>query len=66
MKELEESYDNEIKQIKHQVYKLCWYMRGGVGAETLFYNSDIEDLTVLQRIVEENIDAAKTTGMPLI
>jgi len=41
-------------------------MRGGVGAETLFYNSDIEDLTVLQRIVEENIDAAKTTGMPLI
>lgn len=41
-------------------------MRGGVDSETLFYNADLEDLNILTKIVSENIESTKTTGMPLV
>jgi len=40
-------------------------MRGGVQATDLF-NSDVEDIEVLQKIIEENIETSKKTGQPLI
>jgi len=66
LEELQNSYEKEIKQIKHQVYQLCWFMRGGVDSESLFYAADVEDLEILHSIVQENIESTKTTGMPLV
>jgi len=40
-------------------------MRGGVQAVDLF-NSDVDDISILYKIVEENIETAKKTGQPLI
>ena len=58
--------ETEIKKIKHEVYKLSWYMRGGVDSTTLLVDSDVGDLEILSKIVQENIEATKTAGMPLI
>jgi hypothetical protein len=41
-------------------------MRGGVTADVLMYETDLEDLEVIGKIVEENIEASKKTGLNLI
>jgi hypothetical protein len=58
--------DNDIKRLKHDCYKLAWYMRGGVNATELMYASDVGDLEILNRIVEENIETVKKTQMPFL
>lgn len=66
LQEFVDALDNEVKNIKHQVYKLSWYMRGGVDAHNLMYHTDIEDLGVLSKIVDENIEMSKKAGSPII
>ena len=58
--------ENEIKEIKHQVYSLCWYMRGGVDSHKLLHDTDVEDFEIMNKIIMDNIENAKTTGMPII
>lgn len=41
-------------------------MRGGVSHTDLLYNTDLQDMEILSGIVEENIETAKKSGMPLI
>lgn len=41
-------------------------MRGGVTSDVLLYDTDLEDLEIIGKIVEENIEASKKTGMNLI
>jgi hypothetical protein len=41
-------------------------MRGGVSSNDLFYLYSIEDRTILSKIISENIEASKKSGMPLI
>ena len=65
VEELSKTLESQVKNLKYSIYKLAWYMRGGVQATDLF-NSDVEDIEVLQKIVEENIETAKKTGQPVI
>jgi hypothetical protein len=55
--------DNEIKQIKLNLYKLCWYMRGGVTIDEVFALS-AEDKDIMSKIVEENLETTKKSGLP--
>jgi hypothetical protein len=41
-------------------------MRGGVSSDVLMYGTDLEDLQIISKIVEENIEASKKTGMNLV
>tara|TARA_B110000503_G_scaffold44691_1_gene72976 strand:+ start:2499 stop:2624 length:126 start_codon:yes stop_codon:yes gene_type:complete len=41
-------------------------MRGGVDSHILMYNTDIDDIQVLNTVVEENIETTKKSGMPLL
>lgn len=41
-------------------------MRGGVDSYILFHDTDLEDLSILSKIVEENIEMSKKAGTPLI
>lgn len=63
--DLSDNLESQVKNLKYNIYKLAWYMRGGVQATDLF-NSDVEDIEVLQKIIEENIETSKKTGQPLI
>lgn len=40
-------------------------MRGGVQATDLF-NSDVEDIEILSKIVQENIEISKKSGTSMI
>ena len=41
-------------------------MRGGVDSYTLLHDADLVDFEIMNKIVMENIENAKTTGMPII
>lgn len=41
-------------------------MRGGVDSSNLMYDTDLEDLEVLGKIVEENIETVKSSGLALL
>jgi hypothetical protein len=41
-------------------------MRGGVDSSTLMHDTDLEDLGILSKIVEENIEMSKKAGTPII
>lgn len=58
--------DNEVKNIKYQVYKLGWYMRGGVDTFKLMHDTDIDDLGILSKIVDENIEVSKKANTPIL
>lgn len=58
--------ENEIKGIKEGLYRLSWYMRGGVSMDQLLYNTDLEDQEVMSNIIKENIENTKTAKMPLL
>ena len=55
--------DNEIKNLKHNIFKLCWYMRGSVTLDDAFATSH-EDREIISKIVEENIETTKKSGLP--
>lgn len=41
-------------------------MRGGVDSHVLMYESDIEDLEILSKVIKDNIETTKKTGLPLL
>ena len=55
--------ENSIKQLKFDLSKLCWYMRGSVSL-TEMYETCHEDREVMGGVIKENLDTAKKTGQP--
>ena len=46
--------DNEIKNFKAELYKIAWFMRGGVTLDELFGTSH-EDRQVMAKVIKENL-----------
>lgn len=60
---LVEQFDRDIKAIKTELLKLCWYMRGGLSyseAHALTPN----EREYISKIIEENIETTQKTGLP--
>ena len=66
LQELSDALEKQVKQIKLEVYKLSWYMRGGVDSATLLYDTDIEDMDIMSTVVKDNIESTKKSGLPLL
>jgi hypothetical protein len=58
--------DLEAKEIKDEIYRLSWYMRGGVTSHELFHVYGYEDRAIINGIIKDNIEATKKTGLNLI
>ena len=56
----------EIKSITDEIFRISWYMRGGVSSELLFHTYSYEDRTIINEIIKENIEATKKSGINLI
>jgi hypothetical protein len=57
------NYENQQKEIKSDIMKLCWYMRGGMTLEEGFSIS-YEDRQLINDIVKENLETTKKTQLP--
>jgi hypothetical protein len=55
--------ENECKNIKHELFKICWYMRGGVTYQEALALSP-SDREIVSQIVKDNLDVTKKTGQP--
>lgn len=58
-----ESMDRDSKALKKHIYKLCWYMRGGVSLNEMFELS-FQDREIIGKIIQENIEVTNETKMP--
>jgi hypothetical protein len=56
------SLDKEARDIKKDVLKLCWYMRGLSYSEGM--NLTWEDRDIVGEIIKENLETTKKTGLP--
>lgn len=55
--------EGQQKQIKHDLLKICWYMRGGVTYhEALMMGSD--EKKIIADIIKDNLETTKKTGQP--
>ena len=53
--------DSEVKNLKHELLKICWYMRGGVTYQESL-NMDIEERKIVGQIVKDNLETTKKSG----
>ena len=57
--------DDEVLLFKQRLFKLSWYMRGGVSSYDLFHVYSFEDRNLMSTIAKEHIEMTKKTGMNL-
>ena len=53
--------DADIKNLKHELLKVCWYMRGGVTYQEAL-NMSIDERKIVGNIVKDNLETTKKTG----
>jgi len=58
--------EEEVKQFKQELFKLSWYMRGGVSVNDLLHVYGFEDREAIYAVIKENIEITNDSGLPLI
>ena len=59
--EYSKQLDKEAKEIKKEVLKMCWYMRGLSYAEGM--NLSYEEREIIGEIIKDNLETTKKTGL---
>lgn len=63
IEKLVEQYDKDAKAVREELLKVCWYMRGSISyAQALMLT--IEERTIIGKIIEENLETTKNSGLP--
>ena len=60
------SFDTGAKMFKENLFRISWYMRGGVTVNDLMFLYSYEDRELISKIIKENIEITEKTQMPLI
>ena len=55
--------DNESKEIRLKLIKICWYMRGGVTYSEAAAMSP-QERDIVGKLVKEHLETTKKTGQP--
>jgi len=55
--------EKEIKAIKTELFKLSWFMRGGLPMD-LAYQTDPQDRELMGKIIEENLEITTKSRLP--
>ena len=58
-----EVLDKQVKEIKHSVYRMCWYMQGSVSVNEAFDMGN-EDREIISKIIESNLETTKESKLP--
>jgi hypothetical protein len=58
-----EAMEKETRNIRLDVLKLCWYMRGGVTYDEAIQMSQSER-GIINEIIKENLETTKKSGLP--
>ena len=55
--------ESENNAIKEHAIRMAWYMRGGASYEDIL-NMSSEERKAISKLIEENLDTTKKSGMP--
>jgi hypothetical protein len=58
--------EGEVKEFKEELFRISWFMRGGVTISDLLFMCSSEDRDLIYTVIKENIDLTKETKMPLL
>ena len=58
--------ESSIKVIKDEIFKISWYMRGGVTSQELLHIYSYEDRIILSNIIKDNIETTQKTKLPFV
>ena len=61
--ELINDFDKQTKALKEEALRFCWYMRGGLTYEEAFL-LNFSERELIGKIVKENMDITKKSGLP--
>jgi hypothetical protein len=56
-----EQLDKQAREIKSEVMKLCWYMRGLSFTEGMHFS--YEERQIIGELISENLETTKKTGL---
>jgi hypothetical protein len=56
-------FDNDVKNLKLQTMKMCWYMRGGLTWQEALVLSP-QEREVVSQLVKDNLETTKKSGQP--
>ena len=60
---LAERLENEGKDIKRDLLKICWYMRGMSYSEAAHLS--YEERMIIGEIIKDNLETTKKSGLPV-
>ena len=60
---LTKQLDNDVLQIKDNLIKMCWHMRGSLSFEEA-WSLGVEERDIIQNLIKENLETTKKTGIP--
>ena len=55
--------DRETQDLKENIIRMSWYMRGGASINELWEMSSAER-QVINKLIKENLETTKKSGMP--
>ncbi len=55
--------ESEAKNLKLELFRACWYMRGGVTLQEA-YNMSPDERGIMSQLVKENMETTKKSGLP--
>jgi hypothetical protein len=55
--------ENDVKALKDELFRLCWFMRGGITLEEA-WQIDVADRQIISTIVKDNLETTKESGLP--
>ena len=55
--------ENEGKNLKMDLFRTCWYMRGGVTLNEA-YNLSPAERDIVSQLVKDNLETTKKSGQP--
>jgi len=56
-------FDNETKNLKLELMKICWFMRGGMAWQEAL-NLSPDERAIVGQLVKENMETTKKSGHP--
>lgn len=58
--------DESLKKFKEELFRISWYMRGGISINDLMHTYSFEDRNILYSIIKDNLELTKAAQMPLL
>jgi hypothetical protein len=55
-------YEGDVRKIKTNVLRMCWFMRGGINY-TEAMNMSVHERNIINKIVEDNMETTKKSGL---